>query len=305
MPLAVRNNPVTSFAGAGKRACDMPPLNRQHFLRIVSRTKRIAPEDLRLLKEVEAVIKPLVFRNSLDQIGQERGADVPVLRRRRRGQRQHTLVAAQHGIHDRRIHPRIGEYFLHIAPECQILLYAPQKVLVQLIDGAGKRRDDGRRLKVLVAVHPRDLFHDVRLDGHIARGTPGRHRQVHGIPLKADRKAQQLQLGGNLAVRDALAQPALQPRQRYIQLFALRLAEIPVGESDHAHLRELLCQQLHGQCKRHVAPLRINSLLVAGGRLGAVVVAQCRAAHPGWTQSSPPPGLPGWCPAGRNPCRRP
>ena len=102
-------------------------------------------------------------------------------------------VLLQHRVDVGFLHPRIGEDLLHAAADGQILLDAPFQILVQLVDGAVEGGGDGLGLEVLVAVHPGDLLHDVRLDGHIAGGAPCGDHHVHVVAVEGDAIAQQLQ----------------------------------------------------------------------------------------------------------------
>ena len=157
----------------------------------------------------------------------------------------------------------------------------PLQILVQLVDSAVEGGGDGLGLEVLVAVHPGDLLHDVGLDGHIAGGAPGGYHHVHIVAAEGELEAQRRQLGGDILRRQGLAQTALQPADRHVDLRLLQRHGIVVGKAGDLHIGIQLMEQLHGQVEGLVAALGVDGLLVPGGGLGAVVVPQGGAADAG------------------------
>ena len=197
------------------------------------------------------------------------------------GQRQRVGHVGQEGLEVLLLHPRIGEDLLHVAAEGEILLDVALEVEIELLDRAVEGGDDWSGLEVLVAVHAGDLFHDVGLDGHVARGAPRRNDDVHIVAAEGDLVTQREEHFLNLGVLQTFAETAGQPVEVNVDLGALELLGIVVDEARDLHLGIEVAEELHRQVKRLVAALGVDGLFVAGGRLGAVVVPQGGAADAG------------------------
>ena len=104
---------------------------------------------------------------------------------------------------------------------------------------------------------------------------------MHVVAVEVQPEAQQAQLMGDLVVGQVLAQAAVQPPQGHVDLRRLELRGILVAEAGDMHVGIQLPEQAHGQGQGLVAALRVDALFIAGGRLGAVVVPQGRAADAG------------------------
>ena len=104
---------------------------------------------------------------------------------------------------------------------------------------------------------------------------------MHVVAVEGDAIAQQLHFVLDLIRGQALTQPALQPAERHVDLRLLQVLGVLVHQAGDLYLRVQLGEQLHGQVEGLVAALRVDALFIAGGRLGAVVVPQGRAADAG------------------------
>ena len=266
---------------AGKGRADVASLLRQGLRLIVGGGVVPVEEHLGLLEDGKIVKIPLVLHHRLAEVGEQGGADVAQIRRRRHGEPQHSLRALENRVHEHIVHPRIGVDLLHAAADRQILLDAADQILISLVDGPLKGCGKGGCLKIVVAVHSGNLLHHVVLDGDVAGGTPGGGCHVHIVPVDGHLKAQKLQLLLNLLVGQILAQALGQPGQAHVDLRLLQGSHIPVAEARHLELRVQLVEILHGQGQSLIAALRVHGLLIPGGGLRAGVVAQSRPADAG------------------------
>ena len=101
---------------------------------------------------------------------------------------------------------------------------------------------------------------------------------MHIVAAEGDLVTQREEHFLNLCVLQTFAETAGQPVEVNVDLGALELLGIVVDEARDLHLGIEVAEELHRQVKRLVAALGVDGLFVAGGRLGAVVVAQRRAA---------------------------
>ena len=266
---------------AGEGSADMPFLLRQKLRLVVGRGIVPVKEHLGLLKNRKIAEIALVLCHCLAEVRKQGGADIAQIRSRRRGKPQDPFRTLKHRVHIHVVHPGIGVDLLHAAAESQVLLDAPEQILILLVDGAGEGCRKGRRLKIVIAVHSGHLFHHVVLDGNIPGRTPGGSRHMHVVSVDLHLEAQKLQLVLDFFVGQILSEALGQPGKAYVDLGLFQLLYIIVAESGDRKLRIQLFKILHGKGQCLIAALRVYRLLVAGGSLRAGVVAQSRPADAG------------------------